>query len=221
MIIHVCLCVCALILESEVKHFLRLSCLSSLLANDKLCACRLLIAEAEKAAKTLEVAATRSPIARASLVETKKLIAEAIQSIESIKTRTTSSIKAGSISSNQNLPQAQHHSRTLLGLTDYVWEERTVNGSAVQLQTPEEGTHKLGYGHPESFNQLSLDDMAEESTEKTVESAGPNGLVSCKEVPDPDGIESTIPSLEEDPPSKPPKILMRKWVRGRLVEVME
>ncbi|XP_022980573.1 uncharacterized protein LOC111479903 [Cucurbita maxima] len=45
---------------------------------------RLMIAEAEKAAKALEVAATRSPIARASLLETRKLIAEALQSIECI-----------------------------------------------------------------------------------------------------------------------------------------
>ncbi|XVE51771.1 hypothetical protein DITRI_Ditri02bG0067700 [Diplodiscus trichospermus] len=46
---------------------------------------RLLIAEAEKAAKTLEVAAVKSPVARASLIKTKKLIEEAIQSIESIE----------------------------------------------------------------------------------------------------------------------------------------
>ncbi|XP_059638612.1 uncharacterized protein LOC132280871 isoform X2 [Cornus florida] len=45
---------------------------------------KLLIAEAEKAAEALEVAAMRSPLAQASLIETRKLIAEAIQSIESI-----------------------------------------------------------------------------------------------------------------------------------------
>ena len=44
----------------------------------------MLIAEAEKAAKALEVAAEKSPVAQASLVETRKLIAEAIQSISSI-----------------------------------------------------------------------------------------------------------------------------------------
>lgn len=47
--------------------------------------CRLLIAEAENAAKALELAATKSPLAQASLIETRKLIAEAIQSIESIE----------------------------------------------------------------------------------------------------------------------------------------
>ncbi|CAI9766053.1 unnamed protein product [Fraxinus pennsylvanica] len=46
---------------------------------------KLLIAEAEKAAAALEIAAKSSPLAQASLVETRMLIAEAIQSIESIK----------------------------------------------------------------------------------------------------------------------------------------
>ncbi|CAA2982479.1 Hypothetical predicted protein [Olea europaea subsp. europaea] len=46
---------------------------------------KLLIAEAEKAAAALEITAKNSPLARASLVETRMLIAEAIQSIESIR----------------------------------------------------------------------------------------------------------------------------------------
>ncbi|KAL2555056.1 hypothetical protein Fot_08675 [Forsythia ovata] len=46
---------------------------------------KLLIAEAEKAATALEIAAKNSPLAQASLVETRMLIAEAIQSIESIE----------------------------------------------------------------------------------------------------------------------------------------
>ncbi|CAL5434576.1 unnamed protein product [Camellia sinensis] len=43
---------------------------------------KLLKAEAEKAAKALEAAATRSPLAQASLIETRNLVAKAIQSIE-------------------------------------------------------------------------------------------------------------------------------------------
>ncbi|CAL5382937.1 unnamed protein product [Camellia sinensis] len=43
---------------------------------------KLLIAEGEKAAKALEAAATKSPPAQASLIETRNLIAKAIQSIE-------------------------------------------------------------------------------------------------------------------------------------------
>ncbi|XP_038974761.1 uncharacterized protein LOC103697567 isoform X2 [Phoenix dactylifera] len=46
---------------------------------------KLLIAEAEKAAKALEMAALRSPLAQASLMETRKLIAEATRSMEKIE----------------------------------------------------------------------------------------------------------------------------------------
>lgn len=53
--------------------------------------CRLLIAEAEKAAMALEASATKSPVARASLIETRQLIAEAIRSIDSIETMQFSS----------------------------------------------------------------------------------------------------------------------------------
>lgn len=48
---------------------------------------RLLIAEAERAAKALEVAALKSPLAKASLSETRKLIAEANLSLKSIESR--------------------------------------------------------------------------------------------------------------------------------------
>ncbi|KAL3839162.1 hypothetical protein ACJIZ3_023753 [Penstemon smallii] len=46
---------------------------------------KLLIAEAEKAAEALEIAAQTSPIAQSSLIESKMLIAEAIQFMESIE----------------------------------------------------------------------------------------------------------------------------------------
>ncbi|XP_055826015.1 uncharacterized protein LOC129894373 isoform X2 [Solanum dulcamara] len=48
-----------------------------------------LIAEAEKAAEALEMAAHYSPVAQASLIETRKLISEAIRSIESIENEVT------------------------------------------------------------------------------------------------------------------------------------
>lgn len=46
---------------------------------------KLLIAEAERAAEALEVAALKSPLAKASLLETRRLIAEATLSIQSIE----------------------------------------------------------------------------------------------------------------------------------------
>ncbi|KAK4772366.1 hypothetical protein SAY86_014141 [Trapa natans] len=179
---------------------------------------RFFITEAEKAAKALEVAATRSPAARASLVETKKLIAEAIQSMESIKTRTTCLVESVSLSSNQSLPCPQHHSQVLSELNDQTHgEERKVNGTAVQLQNPEEVTFKAGYEHPESFNQF----QPEESIEKDVKSAGLNDCHSWKEVLLPNGIKHPVASSEENLPREPHRTPMKKWVRGRLVEVME
>lgn len=58
----------------------------------------MLIAEAEKAAKALEIAAKNSPLAQASIIETRKLIAEAIQSISSIGEGQEYSQNDGSIS---------------------------------------------------------------------------------------------------------------------------
>ncbi|XP_052182729.1 uncharacterized protein LOC127795227 [Diospyros lotus] len=57
---------------------------------------KILIAEAEKAAKALEAAAMRSPLAQASLVEARKLIAEAIQSIQPIEIGQADSHENGS-----------------------------------------------------------------------------------------------------------------------------
>eukprot|EP00262_Sarcandra_glabra_P000823 TRINITY_DN1088_c0_g1_i1.p1 TRINITY_DN1088_c0_g1~~TRINITY_DN1088_c0_g1_i1.p1 ORF type:complete len:440 (-),score=90.11 TRINITY_DN1088_c0_g1_i1:246-1565(-) len=67
---------------------------------------KLLIAEAEKAAKALEVAAMKSPLARASLLETRKLIAEATRSIESIEMGQSASLDSqkAETSSNSNEP---------------------------------------------------------------------------------------------------------------------
>lgn len=56
---------------------------------------RLLIAEAEKAAKALEIAATKSPVAKASLIESRELIAEAIRYIESIDIGDVYSVENG------------------------------------------------------------------------------------------------------------------------------
>ncbi|GAB2225602.1 hypothetical protein Droror1_Dr00006399 [Drosera rotundifolia] len=58
---------------------------SDMRRNEALERAKLLIVEAEKAVEALEAAAARIPIARASLIESKKLIAEAVQSIQSIE----------------------------------------------------------------------------------------------------------------------------------------
>ncbi|XP_048419885.1 uncharacterized protein LOC125468317 isoform X2 [Pyrus x bretschneideri] len=78
---------------------------------------RLLIAEAEKAAMALEVAATKSPVARASLIETRQLIAEAIQFIESIGTAQISSSENEdpSVASNEAISRDEKETYTGVG----------------------------------------------------------------------------------------------------------
>ncbi|KAL6285280.1 hypothetical protein ACE6H2_009670 [Prunus campanulata] len=91
---------------------------------------RLLIAEAEKAAMALEVAATKSPVARASLIETRQLIAEAIQFIESIETAQISSHENEDslVASNQVISRDEKETYTGIGgLTEA--ENRRVNGT--------------------------------------------------------------------------------------------
>lgn len=180
-----------------------------------------MIAEAEKAAEALEVAAVRSPIARASLLETRKLIAEAILSIESIHRGITSPIEAVPILSNQSLPMPQHHAYPLSGQTDHIREERKVNGSAVEIQTLDVKTDKCSFGHPLSCNQLGLEDMVYGSMEDASEIAGPNGLLISKGDPLPSGSETNPRSQEEDWPSKLAINVTKKWFRGRLVDVTE
>ncbi|XP_019193234.1 PREDICTED: uncharacterized protein LOC109187488 [Ipomoea nil] len=63
--------------------------------DEALARAKLLIAEAEKAAKALEIAATKSPVAKASLIESRELIAEAIRYIESIDIGDVYSVENG------------------------------------------------------------------------------------------------------------------------------
>ncbi|KAJ6832438.1 uncharacterized protein M6B38_344505 [Iris pallida] len=99
---------------------------------------KLLIAEAEKAAKALEVAALKSPLARASLLETRMLIAEATRSIESIESSQmlsqdsgdeplgTSGASVNHVQTNIELPQNDTDSDEYT-----VSEEQKVNGSII------------------------------------------------------------------------------------------
>ncbi|KAM1430142.1 hypothetical protein ACFX2I_046241 [Malus domestica] len=78
---------------------------------------RLLIAEAEKAAMALEVAATKSAVARASFIETRQLIAEAIQLIESVETAQISSSENEdpSVTSDEAITQDEKEACTGVG----------------------------------------------------------------------------------------------------------
>ncbi|KAK4781168.1 hypothetical protein SAY87_017274 [Trapa incisa] len=185
---------------------------------------RLLIAEAEKAAKALEVAAVRSPIARTSLLETRKLISEAIQSIESIRGETTSPVETGSTFSNESILLPPHHSYSASGLTGHIGEERKVDGSINQLQTPDGETNMFSFTHPLSFKKSGLEDTVQDSMEDDVDpyTGVPNGLLTYRGDLPPNGTETnTRSSSEGDLPFKSTITVMKKWVRGRPVEATD
>ncbi|XP_007024787.2 PREDICTED: uncharacterized protein LOC18596322 [Theobroma cacao] len=201
---------------------------------------RLLIAEAEKAAKALEVAAVKSPVARASLIETRKLIAEAIQSIESIERgQVTSDENGGYISVDSAEPVSQVEKKTQIesensGLSQAEQKEvngkqnlslskneefnfpnfmfqRIVNGDNDELTSPSSNNYSLSTLNFESLIKKS-------DSSKHVDLLETNGIIKHERNPLPNGIKVKL--KDGDVPSKPVTVT-RKWVRGKLVEVTE
>ncbi|KDP40621.1 hypothetical protein JCGZ_24620 [Jatropha curcas] len=196
---------------------------------------RLLIAEAEKAAKALEVAATKSPLARASLMETRNLIAEAIQSIESIDT--------GHITSSKNEIDASLAPAELAGQVE---EERdTGNGRSSQAELKQvNGTKVLASSKDEDLNFINLHDILNSENELLSTSSGGYSLPSInlesliEQSDTPKQICRLEPNGNLNPEMKPlpngSKVELakgnssfksvtstKKWVRGRLIEVTE
>ncbi|KAG1366998.1 hypothetical protein COCNU_13G007880 [Cocos nucifera] len=90
---------------------------------------KLLIAEAEKAAKALELAALKSPLAQASLLETRKLIAEATRSMEKIENGQLTSQDVGDDASlSSGGPTKNLHINRRTQSNDEFLDERLVNG---------------------------------------------------------------------------------------------
>ncbi|XP_034901563.1 uncharacterized protein [Populus alba] len=208
--------------------------------NEAIEQARSLIAEAEKAANTLEAAAMRSPIARASLIEARKLIAEAIQSIESVDT-------GYSISNDSISNEIDRHPDPSLAPTKQVSEVekeinagngglgqvalRQVNGTKIletskdedlnfcnlafnDILNGEKELHHLGtsaYGLP-SLSMASPVDHS--SSRKQPDQVEPNGSLKSEKINLPNG--SRVQYVKEETPSKPDTT--KKWVRGRLVE---
>lgn len=208
--------------------------------NEAIERARSLIAEAEKAANTLEAAAVRSPIARASLIEARKLIAEAIQSIESVDT-------GYSVSNDSISNEIDRHPDPSLAPTKQVSEVekeinagngglgqvalRQVNGTKIletskdedlnfcnlafnDILNGEKELRHLGtsaYGLP-SLSMASPVDHS--SSRKQPDQVEPNGSLKSEKINLPNG--SRVQYVKEETPSKPDTT--KKWVRGRLVE---
>ncbi|KAF5732074.1 hypothetical protein HS088_TW18G00763 [Tripterygium wilfordii] len=212
---------------------------------------RLLIAEAEKAAKALEVAATKSPIARASLIETRKLLAEAIQSIESIET-----VKVISDENDGYLPMPSAE------LVDNIENQTDTSYKSInQVRGELNGAETLAPRKDDDFNfsNFSMQNILNGDgglvplnsnghglhpfhSAKHYSRLEPNGsranqvgfweahgIKESERSPAKNGTQ--VQSGEEETPAKsaiepakqesPPKLVAKKWVRGRLVEVTE
>ncbi|KAM4110575.1 hypothetical protein ACJW30_05G002100 [Castanea mollissima] len=197
---------------------------------------RLLIAEAEKAAKALEIAATKSPIARASLMETRKLIAEAIRSIESIETGQISSHENGSfpsIASDDLISQVDKDSSAKIEVLNHA-DLREVNGTPIVPSKDDDdfnfskfALHELLNNEeellPSSFSgsgssPFGFDGLMKQSCSKNdLDQAEPNGYGEYRKDPLLNGTD--VESLKEETPKLVP--VTKKWVRGRLIEVAE
>ncbi|KAL4333070.1 hypothetical protein GQ457_07G030690 [Hibiscus cannabinus] len=173
---------------------------------------RLLIAEAEKAAKALEVAAGKSPIARASHIKTRKLIAETIQSIESIEGgRVTYDENGGYIAvASEKTMQSENSSLSQA-------DQKEVNGKQfLSLSEKKDLGFPNGDGdevtHPSSSNysipNLNLDDLIKKSdSPKQLNQLETNRIMN--------GTKAQVKN------NSMAAAVTKKWIHGRLVEVAE
>ncbi|KAF9685370.1 hypothetical protein SADUNF_Sadunf03G0047500 [Salix dunnii] len=205
--------------------------------NEAIERARSLIVEAEKAANALEGAAMKSPIARASLTEARKLIAEAIQSIESVDSG--NGVSSDSIFNvNDRYPS--------LALTELVSEDekeinagnesmdqvelRQVNGTMIMETSKDEDlnfsnlvSHDILNGQggllPLSSSAYSVPSLTVDhsSSGKQPDQVEPNGSLTSEKINSPNG--SRVQYVKEETPSK--SVATKKWVHGRLVEGTE
>ncbi|KNA04000.1 hypothetical protein SOVF_203790 [Spinacia oleracea] len=199
--------------------------------NEALEQAKLLIAEAEKAATALEIAAKRSPVARASLIEARKLIAEATQSIESIENQDPSSeYDTTTGPQNHENPVTDDHvgvNGTGTGFVQKTDDQNPVIGAYNTPMLEEMGmNHKLpsrfgGY----EFSKLDIGSFIGKKSElrelidqqHVHELNGTtklNGLSSHHHVTKSQNHEERVPPISA-------KTATKKWVCGRLVEVEE
>ena len=186
-----------------------------------------MIAEAEKAANALEVAAKTSPLAQASLIETRNLIAQAIQSLQSTGNdagrETGEEIEDRSQTSQTEVNGTQALASSDCDMMDLGFGkfnlQDLLDGEDEIIPTSSDD-HDLVNGK-EQLNQtgssdnglptLELDRMTEHSgIRKQLGQLEPNGCIN--------GVESKR-RKEETRPNR--SNITKKWVCGKLVEVAE
>lgn len=155
-----------------------------------------MIAEAEKAAKALEATEMKSPFAQASLMESRKLIAEAIQSLQSIDTKGITASNVPSVA----LAMANEENDT----------EFEVLSQSHML--PINGKKMLSSS---DYNKFS-EDLGKCSSDQQMETEKDQ---SSEYKTDPSPTVLGIQSIKnETQPKLPAAVVSKKWVRGRLVE---
>ncbi|KAF8393707.1 hypothetical protein HHK36_021954 [Tetracentron sinense] len=189
---------------------------------------KLLIAEAEKATKALELVAMKSPIAGASLTESRKLVAEAIRLIEEIGQITPRQSKTGT-----NGLISHFKEETVTGKRDLkLAKKREVHGTHIfssisskneiildiggklalqEFNCGEEPPSKCCVSPPLEPNSLKQQSV---STDQQMVHLKPKGSTYYHSVPVPNGVARMQAGKANTSSSK-----TKKWLRGRLVEV--
>ncbi|KAL2243141.1 UNVERIFIED_CONTAM: hypothetical protein Sindi_0432100 [Sesamum indicum] len=214
--------------------------------NEAITRAKMLIAEAEKAAKALELAAKKSPLAQASLTESRMLIAEAIQLIESIEhedrisseneensTEPASHLEEDIDSDSQDLEVIKHtkvngvHSSSApvietgdLSFNKFVLPDM-VNGNSVSscssnILKTEENLHQTSPNDPLSLDLGSMVKHSNFTKNLADHKQNVNGNSEHTQKPSVNGVE--FYSANAQVPEKQVNIT-KKWVRGRLIEV--
>lgn len=203
-----------------------------------------MIAEAEKAAKALEIAATKSPIAQASLLETRKLIAEAVRSLESIEAEPNSWQEKGeepSVVPDELGSQIEKEGEVLIKA-----DRIKVNGTRTLASSKKE---EFNFGKlnlqdilngeegvvPISSSDYGLSLFSYETLIKQSDSRNENGqleknrdngqqekplLNGATKVESPKEESPAVETGNEQTPANSVTVT-KKWIRGRLVEVAE
>ncbi|KAL7100329.1 hypothetical protein ACP275_09G139900 [Erythranthe tilingii] len=198
---------------------------------------KLLIAGAEKAAEALEIAARENPLAQASLMESRMLIAEAYQIIESIEYE-------DEVSSEDDKEDNSENSIESVQNLELVMDENSLNLANGNLRKVN-GVHSISSASSAvendnfSFDKFMLQDLMNGNGSassfndilETEEKLHSNGLHSPDHKPSPNGIsvqtqKQSLNGLDFQPDnadasSKKQVNTVKKWLRGRLVEVAE
>ncbi|MFS7992107.1 putative nuclease associated modular domain 3 [Helianthus anomalus] len=159
----------------------------------------ILINEAQRAADALEAAAAKSPMAKASLIETRKLIAEAMSYIKSVET-----VNSGSLGADSDEEE----------IAEGVKEIERVNGTPfveiaklgeVGLQAKVNGTARVDLSSSPSSSSSSSSSIDSVLSSSSSSSSWSDLSLKRKEV-------------KEDGEKKEKRGKGRRWVCGRLVE---